>query len=52
MADLSKIKEYLDNAKVFYLTTVDGDKPKRRPQRLLFYPAQLKKSFKPHPIFL
>ena len=31
MTDLSKIKEYLDKAKVFYFTTVDGDKPKCRP---------------------
>lgn len=31
MTDLERVKDYLDKAKVFYLTTVDGDKPKCRP---------------------
>ena len=31
MTDLERVKNYLDKAKVFYLTTVDGDKPKCRP---------------------
>ena len=31
MTDVEKVKDYLDKAKVFYLTTVDGDKPKCRP---------------------
>ena len=31
MDDLTRIKDYLDKAKVVYFTTVDGDKPKCRP---------------------
>lgn len=28
---ITKVKEFLDEAKVFYIVTVDGDKPKCRP---------------------
>ncbi len=31
MSDISKVDEFLTNAKVFYLATVDGDQPKCRP---------------------
>lgn len=31
MTGVEKVKEYLDGAKIFYFTTVDGDKPKCRP---------------------
>ncbi len=31
MSDLEKVKDFLDKAKVYYFTTVDGDKPKCRP---------------------
>lgn len=31
MADIKTVYDYLQKAKVFYLTTVDGDKPKCRP---------------------
>ena len=31
MTDLEKVKDYLDKARVFYFTTVDGDRPKCRP---------------------
>lgn len=29
--NIKEVKEYLDKTKIFYLTTVDGDKPKARP---------------------
>jgi len=29
--NINEVKEYLDKAKIFYLSTVDGDKPKCRP---------------------
>lgn len=31
MTNTEKVFEYLDKAKVFYVSTVDGDKPKTRP---------------------
>ena len=31
MTNVEKVMNYLDNAKIFYVTTVDGDKPKCRP---------------------
>ena len=31
MTNVEKVMEYLDNAKIFYVTTVEGDKPKCRP---------------------
>ena len=31
MADLQRIKDYFDKTQLFYLATVDGDKPKCRP---------------------
>ena len=30
MTNTEKVFEYLDKAKVFYVSTVDGDKPKTR----------------------
>lgn len=31
MSDIEKVSNYLTDAKVFFLATVDGDKPKARP---------------------
>lgn len=31
MSDIEKVSKYLSEAKVFFLATVDGDKPKARP---------------------
>jgi len=31
MTNLEKLNNYLDECKIFYVTTVDGDKPKCRP---------------------
>ena len=31
LTGIEKVKDYLDKAKVYYFTTIDGDKPKCRP---------------------